>query len=274
MKKIVVALALLSSLYACTRQKRTDKVIDSATSVALNPSSDSLTYTYDSVKVYGKNKVSKNKMVTDTAKAVVVFPVFPDHTVNKFVEEKVIGLAGKQGVYTSYKELANGFMKEFDTFQDKNPASQESWFMKMDLKVKANYPNYLSILHTYIDAQGGAHPNTLYTYYNYNPKSYQTITLDSLISEDGMPKLRAIGESIFRKNEQLAPNASLSKAYFFADGVFSLPETFTLTKEGIEFLYNPYEIKPYAAGTTTLMIPFSKIKDIMKESSILSNFTL
>jgi hypothetical protein len=96
--------------------------------------------------------------------------------------------------------------------------------------------------------------------------------LDSLITAEGMPKLRAVAENIFRKNEQLAPNASLSEGYFFADGVFSLAETFTVTKDGIKFLYNPYEIKAYAAGTTELTVPFSKIKDIMKESSILINF--
>ncbi|MET1055496.1 MAG: DUF3298 domain-containing protein [Pedobacter sp.] len=272
MKKILITLLAVAGLYACNNQKKSDKVIDSASTAVTQSDKDSLTYSYDSVRVYSKTKVSANKLITDTAKAVIFYPVFQDQGVNKFLEDRVIGIAGKQGINKTYKELATGFIKEFDTYIAANKGAEESWFQKIDLKMKANYPNYLSVLMTYSDYKGGAHPNTLFTYFNYNPKTYQTITLDSIITAEGMPKLRAIGENIFRRNENLAPNASLSEGYFFNEGVFSLPETFTLTKEGIKFLYNPYEIKAYAAGTTELIIPFSKINDIMKESSVLINF--
>ena len=272
MKKILTAIVLFTALYACKSDKKADKTIDSAAAVMTDTGIDSLSYSYDSVRIYSKTPVSKNKAVTDTAKALIKYPVFTDQQVNQFFEQRVIALTGKESVYKNYKQLAAGFIKEFDNYKTKNPAADETWFENMNLKVVANYPNYLSVLYIYSDYKGGAHPNTLFTYFNYNPKTYQTITLDSLITAEGMPKLRAVAENIFRKNEQLAPNASLSERYFFADGVFSLPETFTLTKDGIKFLYNPYEIKAYAEGTTALTIPFSKIKDIMKASSILVNF--
>lgn len=271
MNKLSAGLLLIAVISACT-QNKTTQVTDSTATTVKTVATDTLTYTYDSVRVYSKTPVSANKAVTDTAKAIVSFPVFKDAATNKFLEEKVIALAGKKDVYKTYKQLATGFIKEFDTYKTSNPTTNESWFTHMDTKVKANYPNYISVLFIYQDYKGGAHPNYLFTYFNYNPKIGQTITLDSLITADGMPKLRSIAENIFRKNEQLAPNASLSERYFFADGVFSLPETFTVTKEGIKFLYNPYEIKAYAEGTTELVVPFSKINDIMKESSILVNF--
>jgi hypothetical protein len=34
-------------------------------------------------------------------------------------------------------------------------------------------------------------------------------------------------------------------------------------------LYNPYEIKPYVAGTTKLVIPYTEIKDLIKPNSII-----
>jgi len=270
MRKLA-ALMLLTGLYACNNQK-TDKVIDSTAKTVTGSSTDTLSYTYDSVKVYSKTPVSVNKNVTDTAKAVVSYPQFADETANKFVQEKVIGLAGKQGAYKNYKELANSFIQEYDNFKSKNADSPESWFENLDLKVTANYPDYLSVLFTYIDYRGGAHPNTLFTYVNYNPKNNQTLTLDSVITTEGMPVLRQVAEKIFRNNEKLGPNASLSEGYFFAEGKFALAQTFTLTKEGLKFLYNPYEIKAYAAGTTELIVPYSAIKDILKPTPILSNF--
>lgn len=267
MRKSLAALIITTGFYACS----SDKKSDSAATVVTGNNTDTLAYTYDSVRVYSKNPVSKNKEVTDTAKAVVIFPVFKDEAANKFIKDRVIGLTGKQDTYKTYKALVTGFIKEYDDYQSINANSTETWFENLNIKIVANYPNYISALHTYTDYKGGAHPNTLFTYFNYNPKTFQTITLDSLIKQNGMPKLRSVAENIFRKNEQLAPNASLSD-YFFIDEVFTLAETFTVTTEGIKFLYNPNEIKAYAAGTTELTVPFSKIKDIMKESSILTNF--
>lgn len=273
MKKIA-ALLLLTSIYACNNEKKTEKTIDSATAV-VTQTPDSLGYTYKAVKVYGHPTAAKNSLITDTARSIIAYPLFTDKTVNKFVEDRVTSMAGagmdgKTSVYHTYKQLAEGFIKEFNTYQADNTGSPQPWFQDIDLRVTANYPNYLSILFTLVDYRGGAHPNTLYTYLNYNPNSYQTITLDSLITSDGMPKLRAIAEQIFRKNEKLDAKASLSEGYFFAEGVFALAETFTVTKDGLKFLYNPYEIKPYASGTTELIVPFAEIKDILKPSSTFS----
>lgn len=272
MKKSLAAILLVTGFYACSSENKSNGTSDTTVQTKTDAVSDTLTYQYDSVKVYSKNKVSKNKQVTDTAKAVIVYPKFADQAANKFIMDKVIGLTGKQAVYKNYKEIASGFIQDFDTNQAANVNSTESWFQQIDLKVVSNLPNYVSVLQTYVEYKGGAHANTLYTYFNYNPKNYQTITLDSLITREGMPKLRSVAENIFRKNEQLAPNANLSDNYYFNDGVFSLPETFTVTKDGIKFIYNPAEIKAFAAGTTELIVPFDNIKDIMTKSSILNNF--
>ncbi len=61
-------------------------------------------------------------------------------------------------------------------------------------------------------------------------------------------------------------------ALAFLTSIYGCKKTVTVTKEGLKFLYNPYEIKPYAAGNTALIVPFSTIKDILKPSSILVNF--
>lgn len=272
MKKSITALVLLTGFYACSSNQKTEQQIDSTVTTSAATATDTLTYHYDSVKVYSKSPVSANKNVTDTAKAVVKYPLFKDAAANKFIRDRVIGQTGQQDKYKTYKELAAGFIKEFDDYKAINAHTTETWFEILNIKVETNYPNYISLLHTYSEYKGGAHANTLFTYFNYNPKNLQTITLDSLITAEGMPKLCAVAENIFRKNEQLAPNASLSEGYFFTDGIFALAQTFTVTKEGLKFLYNPDEIKNHAAGTTELVVPFTKIKDIMKPSSILNNF--
>ncbi len=43
-------------------------------------------------------------------------------------------------------------------------------------------------------------------------------------------------------------------------------ENFILGDETITFVYNPYEIAPYAMGSTELIIPFSDIEKLLKNS--------
>ena len=273
MKRSLAALVLMAGFCACSGDRKPAGANDTAATTPLTGTpADTLSYTYDSVKVYSKNRLLANKQVTDTAKAVIMYPHFANAAANKFMMDRVIGLTGKQELYKSYKQVASGFIKEFDDYQLANINSTESWFQQISMKVISNLPNYVSVLHAYTEYKGGAHANVLYTYFNYNPKNYQTITLDSLITAEGMPKLRSVAENIFRKNEQLAPNANLSDGYYFTDGVFKLPETFTVSKDGIKFLYNPAEIKAYAAGTTEVTVPFDNIKDIMTTSAVLKNF--
>ena len=81
-----------------------------------------------------------------------------------------------------------------------------------------------------------------------------------------------IGERIFRNDEKISSTASLTENYFFENGKFNLPENFYISNKGLVFLYNPYEIKPYVAGTTELVIPFANLKKIAKPNTILSSF--
>ena len=55
------------------------------------------------------------------------------------------------------------------------------------------------------------------------------------------------------------------KGYLYSMEMFP-SENFILGDETITFVYNPYEIAPYAVGSTELIIPFGDIKDLLKNS--------
>ncbi|WP_285057564.1 DUF3298 and DUF4163 domain-containing protein [Pedobacter ginsengisoli] len=257
---------LLISFMACQSEKKTTD----ATDTTLSGAADTLTYSYDSVKVYSKNPLSRDKNTTDTSKAVISYPVFADEDVNDFILKKVMLTADSGKNYTSYQAYAADFIKGFDDFQKTEKDSPQTWFLEIRNEVAAQKPGYLSVKSRFVSYMGGAHPNTVYTYHNYNTTSKQEILLDSLLLPGTMPKLTAVAEEIFRKNEKLSPEASLKDGYFFENNIFSLNHNFTVTTEGLKFLYNPYEIKAYVFGTTELLIPFSALKGIAKPNSLLS----
>lgn len=270
--KCIAGLILLTGLYACTSNSPKENGASVSKVEKINLT-DTLKYTFDSVKVISKSKLHGEGEKQEPTIARIIYPVFNRESVNEFVKDQILSLSGKKSKYKSYDELTAGFVKEFDAFntKDNNP-NGIPWFEFIELQVAENHPNYLSLKFTFAEFMGGAHPNTLFSYLNFNPQTGKVITLDSLIKTESKPQLLSIAEKIFRKNEKLSPTASLSDGYFFDGGKFALAQTFMLSKDGLRFLYNPYEIKPYSSGTTELIIPYSQLKDLLKPASVLTNF--
>jgi hypothetical protein len=272
MKKLLFAI-LCTCFFACQSDRKGEQ--------SNNPGRgengatvDTLTFNYDSVKVYSKTPLSPDKRVTDTSKAVIMYPVFQDSTLNKFLEQQVCKAANNNPDlhFSTYKELATDFIARYDDFRKDNDDNIQTWFLDAQLYVLLQKPGYISLRLDNVDYAGGAHANPTFSYINYDLSRHQAIPLDSLLKPGSQPKLEVIGERIFRKNEGLSPTQSLENGYFFESGKFHLNKNYTLTKQGLEFLYNPYEIKSYAEGTTKLLIPYAEIKDLMRPNSIISRF--
>jgi len=262
-KKLILCAIVAVVATACNNNENSQSDADTGSTTA-----DTLSYSYDSVKVISKNKVAN---ANDVTKATITYPVFETEKLNEFVKRQVFDFIGKDEQATSYTDIANSFINGYDDFYKQNKDSEQYWFLLIKINVVYQTNNYLALKYINADYSGGAHPNTVITYINYNPKTNQTITLDSLIAKEQQPKLLAIAEGIFRKDEKLSATAPLTDGYFFEDGKFALAQNFYVNKNGLVFVYNPYEIKPYAAGITTLTIPFTALKEIAKPNTILTS---
>lgn len=264
MKKLALFM-ISASLIACQNERKSINDSDS-TNLAHHPS---ISFKYDSVKVYSNHTIV-NENTKDTTKAVLTYPVFLDSVVNQFVEQKMMNFANEGEHYNTYEDFGNAFVKNYDNFAKENKDYSQTWFMDGKIEVVAQQSDYLSALITFVNYEGGAHPNSTFTYLNYDPTNHKEITLDELINPESMPTLTAVAEKIFRKNEKLSTTESLKDKYFFENDQFNLNQNFTITNEGLKFLYNPYEIKAYVYGTTELLIPFAELKDIAKPNSLLN----
>ena len=49
-----------------------------------------------------------------------------------------------------------------------------------------------------------------------------------------------------------------------------MTDNFALTKDGLKFVYNPYEIAPYAMGQQEIVIPYSELKSLLKPNALLT----
>lgn len=264
MRRVFYFLVLIAFFISCRNEKTADKV-------TAPPKVDTLTFKYDSVKVYSKHIVKTGAKEFDTAKAIVTYPIFENEVLNKYVQRQVLNYFSEEDKSViAYQDIAKSFINGYDSFIGENHDSEQAWFLIIDMNVLHQKDSYIAIKYTHSDYSGGAHPNTNFSFINYDLKINKAITLDSLINNNKKNELTRIAENIFRKNEKLGPTESLEGKYFFSDGKFSLPENFYISKKGLVFFYNPYEIKAYAYGITELTIPFADLKDIAKPNTILT----
>ena len=167
----------------------------------------------------------------------------------------------------------NSFIKEYESFITEFPDSYQSWFIERTGEVKLNKENIFSIDYLEYSFTGGAHPNTFIAFRNYNVSNGEEIGLDEVISANKLDELTTIAEAEFRKLKELTSEADLGQAgFWFENNKFYLNENFLIGDSSLVFYYNNYEITAYAFGPTELEIPYSKIKNLINENSLIANF--
>jgi hypothetical protein len=200
---------------------------------------------------------------------------------NKLVKEKInksISDLFSQdilgGTKSDYMEtMMNAFIEEYEAFSKEFPDSYQSWFIERTGEVKMNRDNIFSIDFLDYSFTGGAHPNTFVTFRNYNVSNGEEIGLDEIISANKLDEFTIIAEAEFRKLKELTSEADLGQAgFWFENNKFYLNENFLIRDSSLVFYYNNYEITAYAFGPTELEIPYSKIRNLINENSLIANF--
>lgn len=224
---------------------------------------DTLLYQYDTYLLQSKHVID-NEDKKDTTYFKAHYPIFEDEEINKLVARQFTANNNPDTQYNTIQEEAKAFIENFDDFikMDEYP---RSWFTDLKAKVLQNTSNYLAVSVETSDYTGGAHGNYATLFFNYDVVKKDTIGLETIIPVSKQQELTHIAEAIFRKQEGLTPEQPLDESYFFEDSIFHLNSNFTLTPKGLLFLYNVYEIKPYAAGTTELLIPYQQIDSFITD---------
>ena len=113
---------------------------------------------------------------------------------------------------------------------------------------------------------GGAHGVNNRLYYNYDLRNGRLISEEDLFWGDYKPFLtELIKQQIVDYNAEINSIEDLNNIYWTE---YIKPNgNFYITDDAINYVFNQYEIAPYAYGHTEVSIPFAKIKDILKENT-------
>jgi hypothetical protein len=253
------------------------------------PAARVLPYHYDSLRLTSPFHFEHPVSVTKQAYARIVYPVFEDDKLNSVVKGAVLSplkvkyqfqnslnaehpaMSNMDAVNNGaaeFRELAANFLGQFET-EAPDVYLKAYWYADIQVKVIRKTRDFTAVECEKDHFTGGFHDLYDYQFLNYDNRSRQPLTLESQLKPNKLDQLKSIAERIIRKNEGLTPSAELD-GYFFENDKFDLPANFTITDQGLMFSYGYNEIKPFAAGTTKLTIPFADLKSLVLPGSVLA----
>lgn len=251
--------------------------------------------TSKTIKTDEKDFVKKFFLSKDTTKGAlsvdieVEFPVaYANKDVLKLIRSTLItNLFGKEYISrpndsivqlftselaTEYKENNEPLLNELDStnrYSFDNEHTLSGFSLLSDKKI------YVYGIERYVN-MGGAHGLETRNYYNFDLKSGKLITEKELFKANfeselaKLLKIRIVEESKEYKDEKNSePILDLEDTDYWTDSI-KANGNFYITDEGINYVFNPYEIAPYYMGQTEITLPYSRLKDLIKPNSLVA----
>ena len=117
---------------------------------------------------------------------------------------------------------------------------------------------------------GGAHGSSFLREVNIIRETGKVLatSVDTTKTKDMQPILRKGVIEYFKECGEDISDDKLNDMLFINDNTIPLPAlTPSLSKNGLKFIYQQYEIGPYALGMVSFTVPYDKIKTFMTEEA-------
>jgi hypothetical protein len=181
-----------------------------------------------------------------------------------------------KNIYGIFAKVFKDFIPE-GNLQENTPAEQlvGSFFKKhekdqMQFEEKIDYEllndvsivfynnNIMSIAQTIMTYEGGAHPNTSICYKTFEMSSGDEINVYKWLADTTALKTEILAGLKEKMNMDSSTDLK-EKGFFISDQELSITKEILIEKDSISFLYNTYEIAPYAYGNFNITLPKSKV---------------
>lgn len=143
------------------------------------------------------------------------------------------------------------------------------WEVYNEIVLVSQDSSILTWVESGYDYTGGAHGNYASYYHMYDLKAAKLLGPEDFFVSGYEPVLEDAINKQLRKDLEVDENTSLSESEGFFVEVVPVTSNMVVSASGITFLYNVYEIAPYAFGSVVIEIPFSSVKSIIEPEGII-----
>jgi hypothetical protein len=211
-----------------------------------------------------------NKEVLKSIREVIITNLFGQEYISH-ANDSIVQLFSKELV-AEYKENNAPLLDELDStnrYSFNNEHTLSGFSLLSDKKI------YVYGIERYVN-MGGAHGLETRNYYNFDLKTGSLITEKDLFKANyaseltKLIKARIIEESKeYRDEKNSEPILNLEDTDYWIDSI-KPNNNFYITDEGINYVFNPYEIAPYYLGQTEVTLPFNRLGKLLKPNSIIA----
>ncbi|PIY09528.1 MAG: hypothetical protein COZ18_07920 [Flexibacter sp. CG_4_10_14_3_um_filter_32_15] len=231
----------------------------------------------DSVKLFKNRKETPQASFLDVILEVRQVPQGSNLTKIKEVLKKYQSVQNGASSQTAKQTIENNkksFFKEYlevNKDQDEDYLYAANWMSQSNVDIVFNDDYFATIAFSNYQYLGGAHGMFGKTYLVIDTKNGKEIKLNDIFDKNALATLdkRMIKKAYSYTGFENA--ISLQDAGYLVDKI-EATDNFSLSAKGITFVYQPYEIAPYAAGMPSFLFTWEELKDLIKADSLVNSF--
>ncbi|KQC30809.1 DUF3298 and DUF4163 domain-containing protein [Flagellimonas eckloniae] len=186
-------------------------------------------------------------------------------TINTTLEEEIIALLSfdEEKEIVSMEDAVYSFTNSYRELINRFPDETIGWEAKVNSEVIYEDKNTISLVFNTYTFTGGAHGYGSTTFLNFDKlKEMEVENWELFTNTEGFEKF---AETKFRIQEAIPQDENINTTGFMFDGdVFHLAENIGYTPDGIQLIYNQYEIASYADGPIILTLPYAEANKYLK----------
>lgn len=187
-------------------------------------------------------------------------------SVNKMIYELTLSETMGYESNLGYQQLTESFFEaRMDSFlleaqYEADYLEANPWSMEIGFQID-EYKSYVTLEYSGWNYTGGAHGNFWDSFYLFDKSTGSILNLLDFVSD--VEILEQIALPYFRAQNEVPEGMTLEEYGFWFEGdQLKLNENFYFTKDSIVFVFNIYEIAPYAGGAVELKVPLSDLGEL------------
>ena len=126
-----------------------------------------------------------------------------------------------------------------------------------------------NVVKQYNEYTGGAHGIYMTTYLNMDLTLMRPLRLDDIFVGDYKEPLTDLIWNQLMADNKVTTHEALEDMGYASTGDITPTENFYLSREGVTFYYNVYDITPYSMGPVKVTIPFPMLEHLLGSNPIL-----
>ena len=187
----------------------------------------------------------------------------PEEAVKKYTEKYV-------GDYRN--DLEPMYKKDEEDKQDEQSiGAWYSYYKGIESHVQLCNTLMLTYRIDYNEYTGGAHGIYMSTFLNLDLRTLAPIRLDDLFVNDYKEQLTDLLWNQLMADNKVATRQELEDMGYVTTGDLTPTENFYLSKDGITFYYNVYDIAPYVMGPVKITLPYEMMQHLLSDETMALN---